>query len=167
LTPEPLQLRELLRQLCEADVRFVLVGGLAVNAWGYLRATRDVDLVPEPAAENLEKLDALLRELDGKVEVGDRLLEAGAIATFLRTGDRTLVATDLGHVDILQGLPQVPPFSTLDAQATDVDVGGIAVRVCSLEHLLDMKRASDRPRDKDDLEALEAAQGDGGPPPPA
>jgi predicted nucleotidyltransferase len=164
LTPEPLQLRELLRQLCEADVRFVLVGGLAVNAWGYLRATRDVDLVPEPAAENLEKLDALLRELDGKVEVGERLLEAGAIATFLRTGDRTLVATDLGHVDILQGLPQVPPFSTLDAQATDVDVGGIAVRVCSLEHLLDMKRASDRPRDKDDLEALEAAQGDGGPP---
>jgi hypothetical protein len=40
-------LRELLERLVEAEVRFVLVGGLAVNAWGYLRATRDVDVVPE------------------------------------------------------------------------------------------------------------------------
>jgi len=37
----------------------------------------------------------------------------------------------------------------------------MVVRVCSLEHLLKMKRASDRPRDRDDLDALEAAQGDG------
>lgn len=43
----PLRLEELLRRLADAEVRYVLVGGLAVNAWGYLRATRDVDLVPE------------------------------------------------------------------------------------------------------------------------
>jgi predicted nucleotidyltransferase len=161
LTVAPLQLRELLRRLVEADVRFVLVGGLAVNAWGYLRATRDVDLVPEPSSQNLGRLDALLKNLDGRVEVGEKMLEAGAIATFLRTGDRTLVATELGHVDVLQGLPQVPAFSALDEKATAVDIGGVVVRVCSLEQLLDMKRASDRPRDRDDLEALEAAQGDG------
>lgn len=161
MTVAPLQLRELLRRLVEADVRFVLVGGLAVNAWGYLRATRDVDLVPEPSSQNLGRLDALLKNLDGRVEVGEKMLEAGAIATFLRTGDRTLVATELGHVDVLQGLPQVPAFSALDEKATAVDIGGVVVRVCSLEQLLDMKRASDRPRDRDDLEALEAAQGDG------
>jgi predicted nucleotidyltransferase len=154
-------LRELLRRLSDADIRFILVGGLAVNAWGYLRATRDVDVVPEPSPGNLAKLDALLRELDGKVEVGERLLEGSAIATFLRTGDRTLVATELGHVDVLQGLPQIPPFEALDGKATPVDIDGAVVRVCSLEQLLDMKRASDRPRDKDDLEALEAAQGEG------
>jgi predicted nucleotidyltransferase len=89
-----------------------------------------------------------------------KLLDADAISTFLRTGDRTLVATNLGQVDVLQGLPQVPSFSVLDAQATGVDLGGLAVRVCSLEHLLEMKRASDRPRDREDLDALEAAQGD-------
>jgi predicted nucleotidyltransferase len=161
LTPAPLQLRELLRRLSDADIRFILVGGLAVNAWGYLRATRDVDVVPEPSPGNLAKLDALLRELDGKVEVGEKLLDGSAIATFLRTGDRTLVATDLGHVDVFQGLAQIPPFEALDEKATDVDLDGAVVRVCSLEQLLDMKRASDRPRDKDDLEALEAAQGEG------
>jgi predicted nucleotidyltransferase len=143
VTPEPLRLRELLARLLEAEVRFVLVGGLAVNAWGYLRATRDIDLVPEPSAENLGALDEVLRELGGK-----------------GTGDRTLVATDLGQVDVLQGLPQIPSFAVLDAAATDVDLDGLTIRVCSLDHLLAMKRASDRPRDRDDLEALEATQGD-------
>jgi len=53
--------------LVEAEIEFVLVGGLAVNAWGYLRATQDIDVVPDPAPDNLAKLDELLRELGGKV----------------------------------------------------------------------------------------------------
>jgi predicted nucleotidyltransferase len=158
VTPQPLRLRVLLERLGEAEVDFVLVGGLAVNAWGYLRATRDIDLVPNPSSENLARLDALLVELGGKVEVGERLLGSSAIKTFLRTGDRTLVLTDLGRIDILQGLPQIPTFSALDGRASEVEIDGLTVRVCSLDDLLEMKRASDRPRDRDDLEALEAAR---------
>lgn len=161
MTSSPLRLRELLARLVEADVRFVLVGGLAVNAWGYLRGTRDVDFVPDPSPENLSKLDGLLRELGGKVDVGGRLLDANSISTFLRAGDRTLVATELGQVDVLQGLPQVPSFATLDEKATEIDLDGVVVRVCSLEHLIEMKRSSKRDRDRDDLEALKVAH-DGG-----
>ncbi len=69
------------------------------------------------------------------------------------------MVTELGQVDVLQGLPQVPAFAALDAEARTVDLGGVAVRVCSLEHLLAMKRAGNRPRDHDDLEVLEDAQG--------
>jgi predicted nucleotidyltransferase len=156
---EPLRLRQLLERLTEAEIRFVLIGGLAVNAWGYLRATRDVDVVPDPSGENLAKLDSLLRELGGKVDVGGRLLDSSAISTFLKTGDRTLVITELGQVDVLQGLPQIPTFAVLDAEALDVDIEGLSVRVCSLDHLRAMKQASERPRDRDDLEALDAAQG--------
>ena len=158
MTPDPIRLRELLTRLIEADVRFVLVGGLAVNAWGYLRATRDVDFVPDPDPENLARLDALLRGLGGKVDVGGKLLAGGAISTFLRTGDRTLVATELGQVDVLQGLPQVPSFAVLAEKAEDVDLNGLVVRVCSLEHLIQMKRSSERARDREDLAALEAVQ---------
>lgn len=157
---EPLRLRQLLEQLTKAEVRFVLVGGLAVNAWGYLRATRDVDVVPDPSGENLARLDSLLKELGGKVDVGGRLLDSSAISTFLKTGDRTLVITELGQVDVLQGLPQIPTFAVLDAEASDVDIEGLSVRVCSLGHLRAMKQASERPRDRDDLEALDAAQGE-------
>ena len=96
MNANPLRLRQLLERLVEAEVRFILVGGLAVNAWGYMRATQDVDVVPDPERENLARLDELLRELGGRVDVGGRLLDSTAIATFLRTGDRTLVQTDLG-----------------------------------------------------------------------
>jgi predicted nucleotidyltransferase len=159
VSQEPLRLRLLLERLQAAGVDFVLVGGLAVNAWGYLRATRDVDLVPDPSPENLERLDALLVELGGKVEVGGGLLESSAIKTFLRTGDRTLVLTDLGRIDVLQGLPQIPGFASLDERASEADLDGLVVKVCSLDDLLAMKRASDRPRDLDDIQALEAARG--------
>jgi len=155
---EQLRLRELLEQLVAAEIRFVLVGGLAVNAWGYIRATRDVDIVPDPSPDNLERLDDFLVGLGGKVDVDGRLLDSNAISPFLRTGDRTLVVTDLGRIDILQGLPQIPSFAALDASAANVDMDGLAIRVCSLDHLLEMKRASERPRDRDDLEALEDAQ---------
>jgi predicted nucleotidyltransferase len=161
--PQRLRLRVLLERLGEAEVDFILVGGLAVNAWGYLRATRDVDLVPDPSSDNLARLDALLVELDGKVEVGEQLLESSAIRTFFRTGDRTLVLTELGRVDVLQGLPQVPTFAALDERASEVDLEGLSVKVCGLDDLLTMKRASDRPRDRDDLEALEAARDGRGP----
>ena len=142
-------------------MRFVLVGGLAVNAWGYLRATRDVDFVPDPNPENLARLNSLLNDLGGKVDVDGKLLDGSAIFAFLRTGDRTLVATQLGQVDVLQGLPQVPSFAALEEQAKDVDLDGVVVRVCSLEHLIEMKRSSERPRDREDLAALEAVQGEG------
>jgi len=158
LSANPLRLRELLEQLVEAEIRFVLVGGLAVNAWGYLRGTQDVDVVPDPDPGNLARLDELLRQLGGKVDVEGRLLDSDAISTFLRTGDRTFVRTDLGQVDVLQGLPQVPRYEALDQQAKAIDIDGLDVRVCSLEHLLEMKRASSRPRDHEDIQELEAAQ---------
>lgn len=162
MSPSPLRLRELLQRLVEAEISFILVGGLAVNAWGYMRGTQDVDVVPDPDPENLARLDGLLRELGGKVDVGGRLLDSSSISTFLRTGDRTFVRTELGQVDVLQGLPQVPRYGELEKQAKWIDIDGLAVRVCSLEHLLGMKRASDRARDHEDVEELEAAQEPGG-----
>jgi predicted nucleotidyltransferase len=154
---EQLRLQELLERLVHAEVRFVLVGGLAVNAWGYIRGTRDVDIVPDPDPANLARLADLLAKVGGRVEAAGALLPSGAIATFLRAGDRTLVSTELGEVDVLQGLPQIPTFAQLDRDAQDADIGGISIRVCSLEALREMKRASKRARDRDDLEALEAA----------
>ena len=58
----------------------------------------------------------------------------------------------------LQGLPQVPSFSQLDGDGKSVDLDGITVKVCSLDALRAMKGASERARDRDDLEALDALQ---------
>lgn len=157
MSTEPLRLRELLGRLVAAEIRFVLVGGLAVNAWGYLRATQDVDIVPDPSPDNLARLTTLLEALHGRVEVEGGKLAASAIGTFLAAGDRTLVSTELGDLDVLQGLAQIPPFRELREDVSEADIGGLRIQVCSLESLLAMKRASDRERDREDVDALEEA----------
>jgi predicted nucleotidyltransferase len=154
-----LALRELLERLVAAEIRFVVIGGLAVNAWGHVRATRDLDIVPDPERANLDRLADLLEGLDGRVQVAEGKLGASAIRTFLSAGDRTLVDTSAGPVDVLQGMPQIPGFAVLDADAVDVDLDGLTVRICSLDALLKMKRASDRSRDREDLAALEQGRG--------
>ncbi len=163
MSPEEAHWRELLIQLAKADVRFILVGGLAVNAWGYIRGTRDVDIVPDPDPENLNRLATLLEEIGGKVDVRGKLLSSDSARIFLRAGDKALVRTDLGVVDVLQGLPQVPRFVELESRASVAELYGLTVTVCSLEDLLAMKRAADRAIDRADIEALEIAHSEPGP----
>lgn len=148
---------DLLGRLAAAEVRFVLVGGLAVSAWGYVRGTRDVDIVPDPDPDNLERLGDLLVELNGRVVSDGRVLDSSAIRIFLLAGDNALVRTDFGEVDVLQGLAQVPRFAELASRASEANLDGVRVNVCSLEDLRAMKRAAGRPRDLDDLEGLDAA----------
>ena len=152
-----LRLREILERLVEGDVRFVVVGALAVGTWGHVRGTQDIDLVPDPDPDNLDRLAATLTELDGRVETREGRLDSSAIRTFLHAGDRTLVSTPIGQVDVLQGLPQVPTFAQLDATAVTVELDGVPVRVCALDALLEMKRSSNRLLDRADVEALEEA----------
>lgn len=84
-----LRLRELLDRLAAAEVRFVLVGGLAVNAWGHVRGTQDVDLVPDPDRGNLDRLARVLEQAGGHVETAEGRLAASAIRTFLAAGARS------------------------------------------------------------------------------
>lgn len=120
-----LDLRELIARLVGAGVEFVVVGGLAVNAWGHIRTTRDLNIVPDPSPTSLDRLAGVLRDLDGKVETPDGRLGPEAISTFLAAGDRALVATPLGPVDVLQGLPQIPRYDELSRDAVTVDLGDL------------------------------------------
>ena len=66
------QADELLLALRDAQVRFVVIGGIAVGVHGYVRATKDLDIVPDPEPENVTRLSSLLRALDAQhVGVGD------------------------------------------------------------------------------------------------
>ena len=71
-------------------------------------------------------------------------------------GRNLSVATDLGDLVVVQRLPGVPAYSELAAQATSIDFDGVPVRVCSLEHLIAMKRARGSQQDLADLEFLES-----------
>jgi predicted nucleotidyltransferase len=148
---------ELLRRLADADVDFVVVGGLALNAWGVIRGTKDVDVVVSPEIENLRQVAAIAVEANGHVQQGEALLGSQfSIAAALADGAQVAIETDLGRLDVIQGLDGVPTFEELRSRATEAEILGSKVWVCSLEDLKTMKRAAGRTRDLADLEDLDA-----------
>jgi hypothetical protein len=150
---------ELLVRLARADIHFVLIGGLAMGSWGVIRGTRDCDIVPDPDPKNLDRLAHLAADLGGHVQLQDSLLGSErSIAALLRGGERSLIATQLGDLDVVQGLEGVPPYVELRAKSLDVEISGVTVAICALEDLRRMKRAAGRPRDLVDLDDLDAAQ---------
>lgn len=151
---------ELLRRLVAAEAEFVVVGGLAVGAWGVVRATRDVDVVVSPDPENFRRIADVAVGSNGHVHQGEALLGTPvSIATALAAGDQVAIETDLGRLDVVQGLEGVPSFAELKSRALEADILGVTVWICSLEDLRAMKKASGRTRDLADLEDLDAASG--------
>ena len=83
-------------------MRFVIIGGLALGSWGVVRGTKDCDIVPDPAPENLDTLARVAAELGGHVQLGESLLGSEySIASLLRAGERALIATRLGDLDVV------------------------------------------------------------------
>lgn len=124
-----------------------------------VRGTKDCDIVPDPAPENLDSLARVTTEIGGHVQLGESLLGSErSIAALLRNGERALIATRLGDLDVVQGLEGVPPYKELRAKAIDVEMESVTIAICALEHLRAMKRAAGRPRDLVDLDDLDSAQ---------
>ena len=138
-------------------MEFVLVGGLAVNAWGVVRGTKDVDIVVAPSTENLKRLGEVAVEAHGHVQKEEAFLSTPfSIAAEVATGERVAIETVFGLLDVVQGLDGVPPYADLRESAVDTEILGVKVAVCSIDALRKMKRAAGRPRDHVDLEDLDA-----------
>jgi len=152
---------ELLRALKEAGAEFVVIGGLALGARGVVRATKDIDVVVDPDAANLKRVAEVAVAAGGHVQRGESLLgSALAIAGAMASGQQVAIETDLGRLDVVQGLEGVPSYEELRARASEAEVLGVDVAVCSVEDLRHMKRAAGRTRDLADLEDLDATEGE-------
>jgi hypothetical protein len=148
-------LRSLLATLNEGGVRFVVIGGVAVGAHGYVRATEDLDLVPDSDPANLKRLTRALEALDSTLPTAEaRPFDPGEDGAVILRGGNVTADTRFGGLDIVQRLRGVPAYSELVRDAVDSDLLGIPVRVCSLSHLRAMKRARSQAEDHADLENL-------------
>jgi hypothetical protein len=150
-----LDLRSLLELLHEREVRFIVIGGVAVAAHGYVRGTADLDLVPDPDPANLKRVTAVLDELGSTLPTAkDRRFDPAADAGVVRRGGNVTADTNFGGLDVVQRARGVPSYSQLDADAVEAELLGVPVRVCSLARLREMKEAQGRPQDKADLANL-------------
>jgi len=99
-----LDVEGLLEALDAARVRFVVIGGFAVGAHGYPRATKDLDIVPDPDPDNLERLAAVLADLDATVLGMEEFAEDEVVqpnVAGLKMGGNIVLATSRGRLDIM------------------------------------------------------------------
>jgi len=159
-----LDIEGILARLAGAGVDYIVIGGVAVGFHGYVRATKDLDVVPSPDRRNLERLVAVLRALDAKLDgAGD--FEATELpdpldADTLALGGNWVLQTRLGRFDVMQWLGDAELWDMLSPSAVEVDMDGLAVKVASYEDLVALKRQAARPSDLEDLERLRQARGE-------
>jgi hypothetical protein len=148
-------LRALLEALHEDDISFIVIGGVAVGAHGFVRGTEDLDLVPEPDPDNLQRLATALERLEATLPTaGGRPFDPATDTRVIRRGGNVTAATRFGTLDVVQRAQGVPSYTQLAEDAVDSELLGVPVKICSLGRLREMKRAQSRTQDLLDLENL-------------
>ena len=150
--------RALLQALADADVDFVVVGGIAAVAHGSAYFTRDLDITYAPTEENLERLGQVLVRLGARLRgVTDDVPFVPDGRTLRRTRVLTL-ETPIGLIDLLAQPDGAPVYAQRRARADRDLIAGVEVAYASLEDLIAMKKAAGRPKDLVAVEELEAIQ---------
>lgn len=148
--------------LRDANVRYLVAGGLAVNAHGYLRATGDVDLVIQLNPDNVIPAFRALAGLGYHPTVpvtAEQFADETQRRQWIREKGMTVLSLyserhPISNVDVFV----TEPFD-FDSEYDRALVGELSpdlfVRFVSLPALIKMKKIANRPRDLDDIEHLE------------
>jgi hypothetical protein len=140
---------ELARALRAQEVRYMLVGGVAMGAHGLLRATEGIDLFVASDMANILKLRAALKSVwdDPEIEPISADELSGDYPT-IRYGS----PDGLCFIDIISRLGTAFAFEDLEAE--DMDLDGVSVSVATPRTLYRMKKGTLRPIDQADAAAL-------------
>lgn len=140
---------DVLRALSAGGVRYVLVGGVAVNLHGLGRATQDLDLFLPSDPANIERLKAALMKVFSDPTIAEISADdlAGAYPTV-----RYVPPDESFVIDLLARLGDAFRFE--DLEAMDMEVEGVQVRVATPRTLYRMKKNTLRAVDRMDAEAL-------------
>lgn len=155
--PVPPSLRSFTATLISGGVRFVVVGGFAVIANGFVRATKDVDvLIPDDETNDRRCIQAL-RGLGAA-----RLRDSTAVEDphLLGVAHLRVIAPGAGVLDLIrEGEPPLD-FATVAAGALHADLGDGEFSLAGLRSVVAFKRLADRPVDRLDLERLAEIHGE-------
>ncbi len=139
--------RDMLRALADEKVRFLLVGAYALAAYGYPRATMDIDIWVMPSPDNADAVLRALRRFGAPLHHVTR-------GDFAEEGTVFQIGVAPRRIDLItsaSGLRFEDAFN--DSMAVDIE--GIEVHIPSITDLIRNKRASGRTKDLADAEALE------------
>lgn len=166
-----LAIEQVLAALNAEKVRYLVVGGVAVVLHGHLRTTADLDLVVELAPDNARRAIVAIAGLGFRPRApvpAEQFMDPAARRAWVEQKGLTvfsLWSDRLPEVEVDLFVEEPFDFEEVYARAVHVPLDTITATVVSLEDLVAMKRATGRPIDLADIEALRAiAAGEGGTP---
>ena len=154
-----MKLRDLLVRLAEHQVRFSVIGGIALIARGVQRATEDLDIAYARDRENLSRLASALGPIHPRLRGVPPGLPFVLDEASLRSGLNFTLDTDLGPLDLFGQVPGLGTFDHVDAASSEIEVDGVRMLALTLEGLERAKRAAGRPKDLVDLGYIRALKG--------
>jgi predicted nucleotidyltransferase len=137
----------LLQRLSDANIDFVIVGGVAAVLHGASTVTRDLDVCATLSDENLQKLRNALGDLHPMHRIAAprmSFLDTPAPGVPLKN---LYLQTDLGALDLLSSITGVGDLDQVRASAVEVELFGRKVKVMGLGQLILAKEAVARPKD--------------------
>ena len=144
----PEDFRDFFRFLNDSGVEYLLIGGWAVGFHGYPRATADMDVWVACDPENAKRIIQALK-LFGFTH--DEATES----LFTRPGFVVRMGLPPMRIELLTKISGVE-FTECRARCETMVEKGVTIPVISLEDLITNKKASARPKDLADLDALES-----------
>ena len=139
-----------LRAFEQEGLEYVLIGAAAMGFHGLVRATEDLDIFVRATPENVARLRRAFRSAYGgdpnvdEISTTDLLGDYPAVRYYPPSGDL--------YFDVMTRLGEVASFETVEAETMEVQ--GIRVRVATPAALYRLKKATVRPLDRQDAEAL-------------
>jgi len=145
---------KMLSALTNRDVRFVLIGGMAAVLHGDVGVTVDLDVVPDPSAENRECLAAALRDLGARIRTDGEPegLPFDCSAEFfgnLSPDSIVNMTTQAGDLDVTFCPSGTRGFPDLSRDAVEIEAAErLHILVASLADVIRSKEAAGREKDR-------------------
>src|SRR5271168_2893182 len=142
-----MKLEETIRVLYDAELEFIIIGGVAMGLQGSAHLTKDIDFCYSRTAKNIERLARALEPFHPVLRGAPADLPFRFDAATILRGLNFTLSTDLGDLDFLAEVAGLGMFQEVLAASEVSNVGGLECRVLSLEGLIKSKTAAGRPRD--------------------
>ena len=152
----------ILRALVERQVEFVLIGGVAATLHGSNLRTGDIDICPRRELANLDRLAAVLCELDARVRaegVPDGV-PFSPDGPFLARVELLNLTTRCGDLDLAFQPSGTTGYDDLRSGSVVFDLDGLLVPTASLADVIRSKEAAGRRKDEEALPTLRALLGE-------
>lgn len=151
-------LERLLSALHEAQVEYIIIGGVAARAHGSARLTDDLDISYARNPANLARLINALAPLSPYLRGAPPGLPFDWSAATLRAGLNFTLTTSAGSIDLLGEIVGGGQYEDLLPHTLTITLFGRVARLLNLPWLIRVKRAAGRPKDLEVVAELEALQ---------